>query len=346
MDCVCGPLVRQTFRTAAVRIVKRGSKFDSVAYFEPGFKSRSIVPLVKESSDMTPTTCRPSVLQRSGFTLIELLVVISIIALLVAILLPALSSARETARAVKCSSNLRQLGISHFAYATDGNDYFTYSGIAHGGTITGYPTGTISWDDNLADYLGVDLDTSTYTSSNHNLAAAEWGERLQYLLCPNDPNNPLSSSGTPLGRTYIMASGSNDFSTGSFNAQGGGIGTVGLGSSKIDQVNIAAVLDSTGTILLTEQSTADKSASWAGVGNWGSADQRNAARQTRWPTGDTMELHTETTLGYLMADGHVDRLKPVETVGAQDETWLLNPGNFSNFGAWTVNPNDGDRAFP
>ena len=59
---------------------------------------------------------------RKGFTLIELLVVISIIALLIAILLPSLGAARESAKRAQCSSNLRQHGIGTFAYATDNKD--------------------------------------------------------------------------------------------------------------------------------------------------------------------------------------------------------------------------------
>jgi len=101
---------------------------------------------------------------RRAFTLIELLVVISIIALLIAILLPALGAARNAARVVKCSANLRQIGVGIFAYTADYNGAlpYRYAGSTPAAAAAlGEAEPTIFWHERLSstsiagnNYLG------------------------------------------------------------------------------------------------------------------------------------------------------------------------------------------------
>lgn len=99
---------------------------------------------------------KPCMLNK-GFTLIELLVVISIIALLVGILLPALSSARRSAKGMISLSNLRQIGIANQGYMNDHQDYLMQqeSWYLEGQFSKAKPAGTpkrAHWPDHLIRY--------------------------------------------------------------------------------------------------------------------------------------------------------------------------------------------------
>jgi len=84
--------------------------------------------------------------KKNGFTLIELLVVVAIIAILAAMLLPALSKAREKARQSVCMGNLKQIGIAVYMYLDEYNETFP-----PGGNVSHQPE---AWTKMLEPYIG------------------------------------------------------------------------------------------------------------------------------------------------------------------------------------------------
>ena len=107
--------------------------------------------------------------RRSGFTLVELLVVVAIIALLISILLPSLSKARETARQIKCSSILDQMGNAFQMYADSHNQYFVPGSCGDCGQAGGF------WGANVAFRSYIELKPG-----NQEAPAA--------LICPTTPS--------------------------------------------------------------------------------------------------------------------------------------------------------------
>lgn len=90
-----------------------------------------------------------------GFTLVELLVVISIIALLVAILLPTLSKAREQAKSVVCKTHLRQMGQTFMMYLLDNEGIMLTSDAANATSLGGGQWYSRPWMHLLSPYLGL-----------------------------------------------------------------------------------------------------------------------------------------------------------------------------------------------
>ena len=93
-------------------------------------------------------------LNSAGFTLTELLVVVAIISVLIAILVPALQRARQQAYTVQCQSNLRQIGMAFFNYATENRDYMPPVGYAASNWTDGLRGATFYHILGKAGYLG------------------------------------------------------------------------------------------------------------------------------------------------------------------------------------------------
>ena len=162
-------------------------------------------------SQPSPEVCRQSA-AGGGFTLLELLVVIAIIALLAAILLPALAKAKNQARSTQCLGNLRQLTLCCHLYAGDNDDLLppndsvvTPDGTPNGQTIAS----GVSWcpDHPQTDTNAVNLESGALFTYNRSVAIYH---------CPADTATLQTTNGQPLTqlrqRSYNLSQSVNGYS--------------------------------------------------------------------------------------------------------------------------------------
>jgi prepilin-type N-terminal cleavage/methylation domain-containing protein/prepilin-type processing-associated H-X9-DG protein len=154
-----------------------------------------------------------------GFTLIELLVVIAIIAILAAMLLPALAKAKQQAQSTKCMSNLRQLTIAWKMYAGDYNGLFPPNEA--GSQNTDYAGWVMGWFDYNGGGNGGTDDTNTLFLVGSN--SATLGPYLSSPLvyrCPADNSCQYGLGGLPRVRSYSMNQAIGPGKDGTANGQG------------------------------------------------------------------------------------------------------------------------------
>ncbi len=228
--------------------------------------------------------------QRKKFTLIELLVVIAIIAILASMLLPALNKARDSAKRVRCLSNLKQIGLGIANYSNDYQEYFT------------------------PDYNGVSDRTAWFIILQQYKYLPETGKRTGVFVCPSATD-------------YWLKTYTNSFtgiSTKYYCNYGGNTKVIGWGTNASYPVNTLSMIGKTKKKLTATPLIIDANSTYSGNPNYRCHWTSNVANNylDDDPPGMINSTRHDRGANAVFCDGHVSYLKGPFATPGKNVFWL------------------------
>jgi prepilin-type N-terminal cleavage/methylation domain-containing protein/prepilin-type processing-associated H-X9-DG protein len=286
--------------------------------------------------------------RRVGFTLIELLVVIAIIAILIGLLLPAVQKVREAAARIKCTNNLKQLGLAAHNYASAYDSKFPHNAITKNNSqfpFIPYQQGYVASPGNLGGTQGrcsgmVPLLPFVEQNNIYPIYTfgADWSDpvnanalliNFKLFRCPssNSPDGPV----TPYDTTFITP-GNDAFAPPSSNGAKTNIfgkklyptlsnTSTGWTSDYAGCTQVKTVKDATGAEIGFANPIVAAAVPWAGFGSKGAMRQNAPTPMNDTVNGDGLS----NTILYSEAGGRAQQCYAGGRCGSYDPTSITGP---------------------